>query len=64
MWASAVHEKRPAQQTDKKSDHQDDVCPASDHQEYEAQDEEGSESGGQTVAADADAFQLHEDLLL
>jgi hypothetical protein len=48
------------------SDHQDDACPApaSDHQEDEAMDEEGSESGGRTVAADGDVFQLHEDLLL
>jgi hypothetical protein len=48
------------------SDHQDDVCPApaSDHQEDEAMDEEGSESGVRTVAADGDVFQLHEDLLL
>jgi hypothetical protein len=51
---------------EEESDHKDDVgvCPASDHQEYEAQAEEGFESDGQTATADTDGFQLHEDLLL
>jgi hypothetical protein len=47
------------------SDYEDDVCPApaSDHQEDEAMDE-GPESDGWSAAADGDAFQLHQDLLL
>jgi hypothetical protein len=49
---------------EEESDHQDDVYPVSDHQEYEAQAEEGYKFGGRIVAADANAFQLHEDLLL
>jgi hypothetical protein len=47
------------------SDHQDDVYPVVDTSlQAEVMDEEGSESGGRTVAADGDAFELHEDLLL
>jgi hypothetical protein len=34
------------------------------HLQAEAMGEDGSESGGRTAAADGDAFQLHEDLLL